>query len=140
MKANVKCMSCILSSREKAIQSLPDEELKSACMHEIPGVLYEYGQEKSSPYLAAKIHEVAGKYMPKERYKNLEITVILRGKDVINDATMEDAEEVGLTGLVTCIGNGSDMPGTVLEDFLCKCGLFTERFGLEKFSSVFMKE
>ena len=112
----------------------------------------------------------------KERYENLQITVIVRGKDVINDATMEDAEEVGLTDLVTCIGNGSDAPGTVLEEiseearrhilqadviiskgqgnfeslagcglhpyflFLCKCDLFTERFGLERFSSVFMKE
>lgn len=26
----------------------------------------------------------------KERYENLQITVIVRGKDVINDATMED--------------------------------------------------
>lgn len=112
----------------------------------------------------------------KERYDNLEITVIVRGKEVINDATMEDAEEVGLTELVTCIGNGSDAPGTVLEElseearqrilqadviiskgqgnfesmagcglhpyflFLCKCDLFVERFGLERFSSVFMKE
>ncbi|MBD5539830.1 MAG: DUF89 family protein [Lachnospiraceae bacterium] len=285
MKANVKCMSCILS-REKAIQSLPDENLKSAFMHEILGVLYEYGQEQSAPFLVSKINKIRRKYLVedkdyaalkhkfnqimlekegeieaiirgpedalyscisyvcagnyidfgameiveeellqtilerakdekiskevydsfakdleqartlvyltdncgeivldklfikllKERYENLEITVIVRGKEVINDATMEDAEEVGLTELVTCIGNGSDAPGTVLEElseearqhilqadviiskgqgnfeslagcglhpyflFLCKCDLFVERFGLERFSSVFMKE
>ncbi len=285
MKANVKCMSCILS-RQKVIQSLPDEKLKSVCMHEILGVLYEYGQEKSTPFLVSKINKVMGKYLVedkdyaslkhkfnqimlekegeieaiirssedalyscisyvcagnyidfgameiveeellqtilerakdekilkevydsfvkdleqahtlvyltdncgeivldklfikllKERYENLEITVIVRGKEVINDATMEDAEEVGLTEIVTCIGNGSDAPGTVLEElseearqhilqadviiskgqgnfeslagcglhpyflFLCKCDLFVERFGMERFSSVFMKE
>lgn len=285
MKANVKCMSCILS-REKAIQSLRDENLKSAFMHEILGVLYEYGQEQSAPFLVSKINKIRRKYLVedkdyaalkhkfnqimlekegeieaiirgsedalyscisyvcagnyidfgameiveeellqtilerakdekiskevydsfakdleqartlvyltdncgeivldklfikllKERYENLEITVIVRGKEVINDATMEDAEEVGLTELVTCIGNGSDAPGTVLEElseearqhilqadviiskgqgnfeslagcglhpyflFLCKCDLFVERFGLERFSSVFMKE
>ncbi len=57
MKADVKCISCILSSN-KAIQALQDEELKSAYMHEILGVLYEYGQEQSVPFLVSKIHEI----------------------------------------------------------------------------------
>ncbi|MDO4941724.1 MAG: ARMT1-like domain-containing protein [Lachnospiraceae bacterium] len=48
----------------------------------------------------------------REMYPNLHITVVLRGKPVINDATMEDAEEIGLTGLVDCIGNGVAIPGT----------------------------
>ena len=51
----------------------------------------------------------------KERFPSLRITVIVRGKDVINDATMADAEEVGLTELVPCIGNGNGAPGTVIE-------------------------
>ena len=112
----------------------------------------------------------------KERFPSLWITVIVRGKDVINDATMQDAEEVGLTELVPCIGNGNGAPGTVpellskeakrlLSDadvviskgqgnfeglfgegvnpyyfFLCKCGLFVERFGLPQYESVFMRE
>ena len=51
----------------------------------------------------------------KERFPSLQITVIVRGKDVINDATMADAREVGLTELVPCIGNGNGAPGTVIE-------------------------
>lgn len=51
----------------------------------------------------------------KETYPDLKITVIVRGKDVINDATLVDAEEVGLTNIVTCIGNGNGAPGTVLK-------------------------
>lgn len=50
----------------------------------------------------------------KEQYPNLDITVIVRGFPAINDATMEDAKEVGLTSLVNVIGNGSDVPGTWL--------------------------
>lgn len=50
-----------------------------------------------------------------ELYPHLEITVIVRGKDVINDATMEDAKESGLTGYVRCIGNGNGAPGTVFN-------------------------
>ena len=44
------------------------------------------------------------------------VTVAVRGSAVINDATREDAAEVGLTGLVEVIDNGSDAPGTLLED------------------------
>ncbi len=43
------------------------------------------------------------------------VTVAVRGKPIINDATMEDAEFAGLTELVKVIDNGTDAPGTVLE-------------------------
>lgn len=44
------------------------------------------------------------------------VTVAVRGRAVINDATYEDAAEVGLPELVEVIDNGSDAPGTLLED------------------------
>ena len=40
----------------------------------------------------------------------------MRGAPAINDATMDDARESGLTDLVNAIPNGSDAPGTVLPD------------------------
>ena len=43
------------------------------------------------------------------------VTVAVRGKPVINDATMEDAEFAGLREIVEVIDNGSDAPGTILE-------------------------
>ena len=45
-----------------------------------------------------------------------EVTVIVRGLPVLNDATMEDAIQVGLTEMVNVIGNGSEIAGTYLED------------------------
>ncbi|NOZ85235.1 MAG: DUF89 family protein [Deltaproteobacteria bacterium] len=44
------------------------------------------------------------------------VTFVVRGAPVINDATIEDAEAAGLTELVEVIDNGSDIPGTVLEE------------------------
>jgi uncharacterized protein with ATP-grasp and redox domains len=44
------------------------------------------------------------------------VTVSVRGFPVINDATMIDAEAAGLTTLVEVIDNGSDAPGTLLDD------------------------
>lgn len=51
----------------------------------------------------------------KQYYPKLQITVILRGENVINDATMEDAREVGLTEVAECMGNGNGAPSTVLK-------------------------
>lgn len=51
----------------------------------------------------------------KEKFPGLQITAVVRGENVMNDATMEDAEEVGLTDIVPCIGNGNGAPGTVIK-------------------------
>ena len=48
-------------------------------------------------------------------YPNLDITFAVRGKPIINDATMADAEAVGMTDIVTVIDTGADFPGVVLE-------------------------
>ncbi len=49
-------------------------------------------------------------HLPKEK-----IIFAVRGKPVINDATMKDAEDIGLTDIVKVIDNGSGYPGTVLQ-------------------------
>jgi uncharacterized protein with ATP-grasp and redox domains len=53
------------------------------------------------------------------------ITLAVRGSVVINDATLLDAEEAGLHELVEVIDNGSDAPGTILEE--CNAA-FRKRF------------
>lgn len=46
---------------------------------------------------------------------NLQITVLVRGLPVLNDATMDDAVQIGLTEIVDVMGNGSGIAGTCLE-------------------------
>ena len=52
----------------------------------------------------------------KTLYPELEIGVIVRGTPVLNDATFMDAEDVGLTKIVEVISNGTDVPGTPLDE------------------------
>lgn len=52
----------------------------------------------------------------KRQYPELKIDVLVRGFPVLNDATMEDAELIGLTDVVSVTSNGSPIAGTVLED------------------------
>ena len=47
---------------------------------------------------------------------DIEITVIVRGAPVANDATMEDMEQIGMAELGRCMGNGTATDGTVLRN------------------------
>lgn len=48
-------------------------------------------------------------------YPAVDIQVIVRGGVALNDALMEDAQEIGLTDLVPVMGNGTRIPGTQLD-------------------------
>ena len=94
----------------------------------------------------------------KEFYPELAITVIVRGFPAINDATMEDAEEIGLTEITRVIGNGNDVGGTWLPHiseearkllecglniyylFLCKCEWFQRQFHAHPLEGMFINE
>ncbi|KAB1443690.1 damage-control phosphatase ARMT1 family protein [Pseudodesulfovibrio senegalensis] len=56
--------------------------------------------------------------------RDCNVTYVVRGTPVLNDATLEDAEKVGMTELCTVIDSGVDTPGTVLDR--CRPG-FLER-------------
>jgi uncharacterized protein with ATP-grasp and redox domains len=51
-----------------------------------------------------------------EQLPRARVTAAVRGAPVINDATRADAHAAGLDELVEVIDNGSDAPGTLLED------------------------
>ena len=51
----------------------------------------------------------------KEMNPKLDITVLVRGGKVLNDATMEDAVQVGLDQIIKVMGNGSNIAGTSLD-------------------------
>lgn len=51
-----------------------------------------------------------------KQYPQIQITAIVRGSEILNDATMEDAIQVGLTDIVKTIGNGNNIAGTCMEE------------------------
>lgn len=65
-------------------------------------------------YLADNAGEIVFDRLLIEQLPLEKITVAVKGSPVINDATMADAEAVGLTAMVKVIDNGSDAPGTLL--------------------------
>jgi len=68
-------------------------------------------------YLGDNAGEIVFDKLFLEQFSNKEkIIFAVRGSHVINDATIEDAKEIGLTEIVKVIDNGSNYPGTVLNE------------------------
>ena len=76
----------------------------------------EVAKANSILYLADNAGEIIFDRFLIEQLPADKTTLAVRGKPIINDATIEDAEIAGLTDIVTTIGNGSDAPGTILDD------------------------
>lgn len=51
----------------------------------------------------------------KKRFPHLSVKAMVRGEEVLNDATMEDAEYVGLSEVAEVISNGKAIAGTIYD-------------------------
>lgn len=111
-----------------AMKSISDEKLQQLLgtaatevldANEYNRLKNELSNAKSLAYLTDNCGEIVLDKLLIEvlqkTYPNLTITVIVRGEPVLNDATLEDAQMVGLHSMVPVIGNGTKVPGTALD-------------------------
>ncbi len=95
-----------------ALRGLPKEEPHG----DWSKFLAAAAQAKDILYLADNAGEIAVDRLAIEVLGPGRITLAVRGGPVLNDATMQDARQVGLHEIVPVIDNGSDAPGTLLDD------------------------
>lgn len=96
------------SIEEALIQPLPDgsiEKLKT-----------EIKEANSILYIGDNAGEIVFDKLFIEQMPMDKICYVVRGRPILNDATMADAREVGLTDMVEVIDSGSDIPGIVPEE------------------------
>ncbi len=67
-------------------------------------------------YLGDNAGEIVFDRVLVEQLPAEKVTFVVRGRPVLNDVTLEDARFVGMADLVEVIDNGSDAPGTLLDD------------------------
>lgn len=72
-------------------------------------------QAKDILYIGDNAGEIVFDRLLIEQLPCENITFVVKTGPIINDATIEDAQIVGLTDIVNVIDNGSDAPGTILE-------------------------
>lgn len=116
------------SAKHKVEEKQLDELLDSASSYVVAKDVYQALLEdlqkgKKLVYLVDNCGEIVMDKLLicaiQKAFPSLEITVLVRGAPVSNDATMEDAAQVGLTEIVRVIGNGTGIAGTSLEH-LCE--------------------
>ena len=113
--------------------SLSDDEVRESLKHHseqpFTGELGAFRQAIADSanvlYLADNAGEIAVDRLLIQRLLPRHVTVSVRGGPVINDATTADAIAVRMEELAEVIDNGSDAPGTILDD--CSDS-FRERF------------
>lgn len=66
-------------------------------------------------YLADNAGEIVFDRLLIECLPREKVTLVVRGAPIINDATRVDVTAVGLDALVKVLDNGTDIPGTVIE-------------------------
>jgi len=74
------------------------------------------GTAKDILYLGDNTGEIVFDRLLIEQLPYEKITFVVKSGPILNDVTIEDAEIVGLTDIVEVIDNGSDGPGTILEN------------------------
>lgn len=74
------------------------------------------GQVDEILYLADNAGEIVFDRLLVEQLRPAKVTVAVRGYPIINDATLDDAKMAGIDEVAELIDNGSDAPGTILED------------------------
>jgi len=75
----------------------------------------EAATAKNILYIADNAGEIVFDRILIDQLGTERIIFVVKGRPVINDATMEDAEATGLADLVRVIDNGDDAPGTIHE-------------------------
>lgn len=114
--------SAVAHVSEQTFEKLLDKAARQAVSEEeYSHFLNDLGAARKLAYLTDNCGEIVLDKLfirfIRERFPSLQIHVITRGQDVINDATLHDAREVGLTELVPCVGNGNGAPGSVIKRF-----------------------
>jgi uncharacterized protein with ATP-grasp and redox domains len=73
------------------------------------------GGAKEILYLGDNSGEIVFDRLLIEQLPGEKVTFVVKAGPILNDALVEDTEEVGLADMVEVIDNGDDAPGTILE-------------------------
>jgi len=101
---------------DEQVHEAIDHALEASLEADLMGVAEMVSIAKDILYLADNAGEIVFDRLLIEQMPLEKVTLAVKGSAIINDATMKDAEATGLTELVRVIDNGSDAPGTILDD------------------------
>lgn len=91
-----------------------------ALTHEVKGdmdsLIQAFATARRILWIADNAGEIVFDRLVLNRIDTKKVTLVVRGGAILNDATLEDADETGISDLVTTIDSGAAIPGTVLGE------------------------
>ena len=97
----------------KTISQCLDQPISKDAINELKE---EIGKASNILYLGDNAGEVFFDRLLIEGLNGYPITFVVRGAPTINDALEDDARMAGIDALVKIVDNGSDVPGTIIEE------------------------
>ena len=94
------------------LEAIWDQPLRG----DVAGLFAAAERAESILYLADNAGEIVFDRLLIEHLPAGKVAVAVRGAPVLNDATRADAETAGIPAVAPVIDNGSDAPGTILDD------------------------
>jgi len=101
--------------REEAVEEVLQRAATAPLVGSREGFVEDTERASTILYLADNAGEIVFDRVLIEALGPDRVTVVVRGMPILNDVLREDAAAAGLTG-VEIIDNGSDAPGTILDD------------------------
>jgi uncharacterized protein with ATP-grasp and redox domains len=114
--ANIIDMGVNGNITEAEVRRSIEQALSENLVGDVDELRGEVARARSILYLADNAGEIVFDRLLLVRLPLDRVTLVVRGSPVINDATMVDARAAGLDTIVEVIDNGSDAPGTILDD------------------------
>lgn len=106
-------------SEEKLDQLLTDAKNVPLDETEFDNLLNDLKTAKKLVYMTDNCGEIVMDKLfireIKKAFPELEITVLVRGEPVLNDATLQDAVDVGLVDEATVLSNGTNIAGNCID-------------------------
>ncbi len=113
---NVIDLGVKVDLEESEVRQALEAALTETFVGDLEAFRQALAEARSILYLADNAGEIALDRLLIAQIGPDRVTLAVRGGPVLNDATRSDAQAVGLEGWVRLIDNGSDAPGTLLED------------------------
>jgi len=98
---------------KKTVSQCLDQPISKDAINELKE---EIGKASNILYLGDNAGEVFFDQLLIEKLNGYPITYVVRGAPTINDALRDDAKMAGIDKLAAVVDNGSDAPGTILEE------------------------
>lgn len=101
-------------SVEQILSSI-EQALDAPLLGDLDKFSHAIKQAESILYLGDNAGEIALDKILIKQLPLAKTTFVVRGAPILNDALRDDAEQAGISDLVTVIDNGDDSPGTIMQ-------------------------